>query len=81
MICSLHCSLNQDADYHASLIRISELLDTSCDTYCVNRIKDRQGCVVFCEFLDHVKKHDIESIYEKYVEANKKDSALVSQRE
>jgi len=56
-----------DNELHA----VSEILDRSCDTHCNNRIKDAKACVLYCAFLDHVKKHDLSDICTLYQEANK----------
>jgi len=61
----------------ADLQSISEILDHSCEAHCLNRVKNTDGCVIFCGFMDHVKKHDLEEIYSLYEKGNKNSQPLV----
>eukprot|EP01111_Echinosteliopsis_oligospora_P006436 TRINITY_DN2057_c0_g1_i1.p1 TRINITY_DN2057_c0_g1~~TRINITY_DN2057_c0_g1_i1.p1 ORF type:complete len:130 (-),score=25.51 TRINITY_DN2057_c0_g1_i1:51-440(-) len=58
------------------IMHLAETLDKSCDEYCMNRIKDQQGCIIFCEFMDHVKKHDMHDIHALFVKAGRDSKTM-----
>lgn len=71
---SNHYAANtQNSELHAT----ADILERSCDSYCQSKIKDAEGCSIFCSFLDHVKKHDLHDIYLLYEQANWNPKPLV----